>query len=739
MAGAGPPPGAAGVPSVPPPPPPGVAKSAAEVPPSDEVKSLWSWAKGYINHFGWALAPCWLPVDAVGAGGVVTPGMKGCCCKDGEACVVPGKHLVSGLGVARHEDDVPRVWPATDARVRSGWIGLAVLTGSDSQTVVLDVGPSAALTRARFKISGHILTQGTPSGGQHWFFRLADGEAVTGGRTEVELVSGVWVLGDGAFAVLSPRRGYSWVGGAKVLVDAGLTDPSEALRLALSNDDLLKGVDDIGQDAPWRTRPGTPLVGGAMRSYTRRGDVRRVVDHHGDRMLFTPGIGWRVWTESGWGGPERSEQVLRSMIMDLPDTHRAEAREHHTAGKDTLRKDALKWAGRSEQRATSTILGELESEERVLVPSVNDWDGEGYIAGLPVTAGVGRLVDLRTGEVVLDARTRRVSRALGAPYDDSPGGDLKLLWDVGVSGGPGRWFVKYIGDLEAQMGTENIRLLQRAAGASLYGRRGVSGDTDAVFVLKGPARSGKSTFAECLLKIAGQYGKAQNHNLLFGDRGNPEFTDAAIYGYRVMTLSEPPMHAALNTTKLKQLSGGDSITGRLPYGREEISFTPECSLWLMTNHALEVSDEAVWRRMKFFPFEHSWEGSSEMPALRAALTSDPAELRLALAWMLAGAEAWATEGWGDVSAWAETTADEKTRHDVKEKWKTESLVITGSPADEFTHADMMGNFQSWLVFSGEDAPAMSKVALRDELENMLRRDGVIWSGFRKTFQGGRLT
>ena len=291
-------------------------------------------------------------------------------------------------------------------------------------------------------------------------------------------------------------------------------------------------------------------------------------------MLFTPGLGWRVWTESGWGGVERSEQVLRSVVMDLPDVHRAEASALPRRGQDTEKKNALKWATRSEQRATSTILGELESEERVLVPSVSDWDAEGFIAGLPVTAGIGRLVDLRTGEIVLDARTRRVSRSLGAAYDDSPGGDLKLLWETAALGGPGRWFYKYVRDLEGQMGAENIRLLQRAAGASLYGRRGVSGDTDAVFVLKGPARSGKSTFAECLLKIAGQYGKAQNHNLLFGDKGNPEFTDAAIFGYRVMTLSEPPMSAPLNTTKLKQLSGGDSITGRLPYGREEISLHP---------------------------------------------------------------------------------------------------------------------------------------------------------------------
>jgi putative DNA primase/helicase len=288
------------------------------------------------------------------------------------------------------------------------------------------------------------------------------------------------------------------------------------------------------------------------------------------------------------------------------------------------------------------------------------------------------------------------------------------------------------------MGADAIRLLQRAAGASLYGRRGVDGDTDAVFVLKGPTRSGKSTFSECLLAVAGQYGKAQNHNLLFGDKGNPEFGDAAIHGFRVMTLSEPPMSAQLNTTKLKQLSGGDSITGRLPYGREEISFTPEVSLWLSTNHALEVTDEAVWRRLRFFQFERTWEGSAEKPALRKALTQDPAELRLALAWMIEGAKTWAREGWGDTTTWNEITAEEKSKHSVTERWVADMLVVTGSVVDEFTHAEMMASFSMWLSMTGEDKPPMTKNALRDECEGACIRAGLHYDRYRKRIVGGHL-
>jgi len=701
---------------------------------------MWGWAKGYIASLGWAIAPVWMPASAVS--GAEAAGIHGCCCKDGEACTTWGKHLVSGLGVAREVDDVESVWPVTDVRVRNGWIGLAVLTGSESKIVVLDVGdPSAArLTQARFKITGHVLTQETPSHGEHWFFSLNEDEAVTGGRSEIELVTGVWVLGDGAFAVLGPRRGYHWTGGGKVLTatEGGITEATDALRMRLGREGLLHGVKDVHPDAPWRTRPGTPLVGGAPRTYTRRGDIRRLVDTHGDRMLFTPGLGWRVWTESGWGGRERSETAIKSYVMDLPDVCLGEAAELRKRKEDTLSKSAVKWATRIQQRSTSSVMGDLESDERVLVPSANDWDAEGWIAGLPVLAGVGRLIDLATGGIVLDARTRRVSKSLGATYEDGPGGTFKHLWDRGCEGREGRWFVKYITDLEDQMGDEAIRLLQRAAGASLYGRRGVHGDTDAVFVLKGPARSGKSTFSEMLLRVAGGYGKALNANVLFDARGNPEFSDAALYGFRVLALSEPPMHATLNTTKLKQLSGGDSITGRLPFGKEEISFVPECSIWLSTNHALEVADEALWRRMKFFKFRHSWEGAAELPELRAALTSDPDELKLALAWMLQGAIAWWTDGWGDVSAWTATNAEERTAHDPIMKWITSCVEYTGVPTDSFTYADLTTSFNWWITTEGDDVPKMSKAALRDECVGACVRMGMVLDGKGSRVYGGLL-
>ena len=433
-------------------------------------------------------------------------------------------------------------------------------------------------------------------------------------------------------------------------------------------------------------------------------------------------------------------QALKSYVAELPVLHRDEADDLKTRGKDDLAKDAIKWSQRSAQRASASVISDLESDDRILVPSATDWDSEGWICGLPVSNAIGRLVNLRTGEIERDAITRRVSKALGADYDTGPGGDLKLLWDKGVVGKPGKFFVRYISDLTKMYGSEWVRLLQRAAGASLFGRRGVDGDTDAVFCLKGPTRSGKSTFAECLVRVAGDYAKAVNAPLLFGDRGS-EFHVAGVYGFRLMTFAEPPLGERLNTTMLKTLSGGDTLTGRLPYAAAEISFVPECSLWLSTNHSLEVADEAVWRRLRIFEFEHSIGEGAEDPRIRAALTgasADPDELQLALSWMVAGARAWADEGWGDTTIWDEARGAEKSKHDPLEKWVAESLTVTGLVTDTFSLSDMLTWFDYWVIASGTEKIPLTRTALKDELGYAVTRAGVKYDKRAKLYVGGIL-
>lgn len=699
------------------------------------VSNLWNWARGYIRRYKWALAPIWLTAPP-------QPGERAgdrCACPEGALCAAPGKHLVSGLGVARAIDDVEMVWSADDLRVSTGMVGIAVMTGEASDLMVLDVRSGGhEITRARYSVSGEVLTVQTPSGGQHWFFRLEGDEAVTGGRREVELVKEVWVLGDDAYVPLAPREGYGWVGGASVLKHRAPGAMPDALRHRLVAEGVLTSITggtvrgSTHRDDPWRTTPGVPLAGGGVlpRTYTRLGDIRRLIDEFGHQFTWTPGLGWRVWTEGGWAGPDRSEAAIKTRIAELNKIHLRESHEAAARSADDLAKEAAKWAQKSLSRSTSSVLSDVETDERILVPRLEMWDAEGWIVGLPVRDGVGRVLDLRTGEVSADARSRRVSKMLGVDWSGEAEG--YHLWTKSI------WFKKFITDLTAQHGEDWVRLLQRAMGASMYGRNGVEGDLDAVFCLKGPARSGKSTAAAILQNVLGNYGAPMNENLLFGEKGNPEFVVSGIQGVRGLFFDEPPNNAQLNTPRLKALSGGDRVTGRAPYGREQITFEPECSLWLMTNHPLEIEDDAVWRRMKVFQFEKSLSAGAVDPRLRKAVVEDPTETGAALWWILTGAREWSTEGWGSTSVWTEAVDAERSSNDPLARWLAESLVITGVPTDQFDLSEMTTSFNTWLVMTGSDKPKLSGPALRDELFYRIRQTSVAWDKESKRFVGGSL-
>lgn len=83
-------------------------------------------------------------------------------------------------------------------------IGFAVVTGSVSGIVVLDVDP-----RNGGDVSGKPIpptpVEETPRGGRHYYFRDPGGV-----RGHVELAPGVELIGEGGYVVCSPSPGYAW-------------------------------------------------------------------------------------------------------------------------------------------------------------------------------------------------------------------------------------------------------------------------------------------------------------------------------------------------------------------------------------------------------------------------------------------------------------------------------------------------------------------------------------------------
>lgn len=198
---------------------------------------------------------------------------------------------------------------------------------------------------------------------------------------------------------------------------------------------------------------------------------------------------------------------------------------------------------------------------------------------------------------------------------------------------------------DATAGDEELRaFLQRAAGASVVG----DNRDERLFLLLGPAATGKSTFAEAIKTTLGDYASTADFRTFLARRADdhgPRQDLARLQGARVVTSSEVKAGARLAEEVVKTLTGRDVVTARFLYGRE-FEFKPAFTLWLLANEAprADAADDAIWRRIVRVPFENVIPEDRRDPAVKAELT-DPARSGAALlAWLVAGCLDWQRDG-----------------------------------------------------------------------------------------------
>ena len=146
--------------------------------------------------------------------------------------------------------------------------------------------------------------------------------------------------------------------------------------------------------------------------------------------------------------------------------------------------------------------------------------------------------------------------------------------------------------------------MQKALGYCL------SGDTslECFFILYGnTTRNGKSTLTETINHIWGDYARTVQPQTLAkrpsdGSVATPDI--ARLKGARIVNVPEPEKGLELNTALVKQLTGGDTYTGR--FLRENpVEFSPEFKIFINSNHLPNTSDDTIFSsgRIKMLPFD----------------------------------------------------------------------------------------------------------------------------------------
>jgi putative DNA primase/helicase len=244
------------------------------------------------------------------------------------------------------------------------------------------------------------------------------------------------------------------------------------------------------------------------------------------------------------------------------------------------------------------------------------WDADPWLLGTPVG-----IVDLRTGQL----RPARPEDYISMATAVGPGGDCPI-WK--------RTLLEIFSDDE-----EMVRYHQRVAG---YCATGLTRE-EKLFLLSGTGRNGKGTFIETILYVVGDYGTTVAMSTLMQTRHQEHPTEIAkLYRKRLAVSSEQSEGGVWNTARIKNLTGGDQLTGR--YMRADyIDFDPTHKLVVSTNAMPSFGrvDTAVAERILKTEFRKQFLGKDANRELKEQLRGEAPGI---LAWIIEGCLEWQRVG-----------------------------------------------------------------------------------------------
>jgi putative DNA primase/helicase len=361
---------------------------------------------------------------------------------------------------------------------------------------------------------------------------------------------------------------------------------------------------------------------------TDLGNAERLVAHHGVGIRYVHAWGsWVIWDGQRWTR-DRSGEVTRLAIETVRNIYAETAQLEDAAERKARAKHAMASEAAGRIRAMIEL---AQADARVAVlPEVFDSEATRYLFNVE-----NGTIDVRTGELRPHRPEDYITKLAGCRFDPWATADL---WQ---------------GFLKRVLPDDDVRaFLQRFVGSALTGD---TADRRALLDY-GTGKNGKSTLLGVLLALFGDYGYAIPFDLLLeavgrkDRRGSPRSDLMALAGVRLATAVEAPAGQRLDETLLKSMTGGggDRITGRRLYEREDWSFVPECKLLLACNHRPEIrtGGEAVWDRICEIPFLVRIPAEEQDPTLLGRL-SEQDELAGILAWGFEGARDWWSVRTGD--------------------------------------------------------------------------------------------
>lgn len=442
------------------------------------------------------------------------------------------------------------------------------------------------------------------------------------------------------------------------------------------------------------------------------GDAQRLIAREGDNLAFTENVGWAVWDVTAWNR-ERGRALALRKAMDVARAIRDEARAlTDKPGRTSPKRIKDLYAHADSAGNMPGLNGMLAAAEPFLTQPLSAFDAQPFLL-----AALNGTIELKsTCELRAPARGDLLSRRLAVKYRE---GALCPNFDK---------FIARIVPNDAMRA-----YLQRIIGYCLSG----STREQAFFIFYGGGLNGKSTLLNVIRFIMGEYAKVTPIGTFLAKRegasGSEHSVDIArLPAVRLVTAVEPPEGARLDEGRIKDVTGGETISAR-DLNKGIIEFRPVMKPVIACNAMPQIrgADHGIWRRIRVFPFLVQIPEEEIDRELERKLI---AEAEGILLWMLAGFEEWWAMGLAPPPEAKEALDIYRATQDFVGEFVDTRCVRTGDRADpatgkpyELSAKDLYAAFEKWGDENGlfDKKTVMSQKAFSQKLT-------VKGIGFRKT-------